>query len=223
MIKVIVFDLWRTLIPATIDFVHLISLLKKEGIEKEDFIERYEKATQLKKYKNFEELRKDFFSAFKEESNSDLEQELYEIYSNRFDKIHFFSDVISVLEKLKKQKYKIALLSNTESLMAKEIEKKLKFKNYFDYLAYSFEIGFIKPDKRAFSVIVKKFKVKPKEVLMVGDSLRCDVAGAITVGFNSCLINRTGTVLDYADVKPDFEIKSLKEIFEILGVLNAKS
>jgi len=221
MIKAIVFDLWRTLIPATVDFVHLASLLKKQDISVTDFIARYEKATQLTRHKDFAELRRDFFKEFSQSDNELLEQELYEVYTNRIDKIRFFPEVVEVLKKLKSEGYKVALLSNTEDLIAPVLEKNIKLSTHFDIFAPSYEIGAIKPDKRAFDFVLAKLKLKPSEVLMVGDSLRSDIVGAQKAGWHNCLINRSGKILDGAKVKPDFEIKSLDELSRVLGVLNA--
>ena len=223
MIKAIVFDLWRTLIPATVDFVHLASLLRQQNISVTEFTQRYESAVQLKKYKSFGEMRKDFFEAFKQSDNELLEQELYEIYTNRIDKITFFPDVLPTLEKLKKEGYKIALLSNTESLIASRLEKNISLSSHFDVFGVSYEINALKPEKKAFDFVLKKLKVKPSEALMVGDSLRSDIVGAQGVGMHNCLINRTDKVFDIAKAKPEFEIKSLKELSRVLGVLNAKA
>jgi len=222
MIKLVVFDLWQTLIPATIDFVHMASLLKQEKLSLTDFIPRYERATQLKKYKKFEELRQDFFKEFSEYDNKLLEQELYEIYFNRLDHIHFYPEAKKTLIKLRKEDYKIALLSNTESLLTKIVEEKLGLKNLFDLVVLSYETGAIKPDKKAFDYVLKKMRVKPNEALMVGDSLRSDIIGSKNAGMHNCLINRLGKVIDDAKAKPEFTIKSLDEISYVLGVLNAK-
>ena len=221
MIKLVVFDLWQTLIPATLDFVHMASLLKQEKLSLSEFIPRYERATQLKKYKNFEELRKDFFEEFKEYDNKLLEQELYEIYFNRIDHIHFYPEAKETLIKLRKEGYKVALLSNTESLLTKEIEKKLELSKLFDLVVLSYETGAIKPDKQAFDYVLKKLKVKPSEALMEGDSLRSDIIGSKNAGMHNCLINRMGKVIDTAKASPDFTIKSLDEVSYVLGVLNA--
>jgi 2-haloalkanoic acid dehalogenase type II len=223
MIKLIICDLWNTLIPATIDFVRLASLARHEGKSLSEFIERYECATQLKVYRNFDELKKDFFSAFNWESKEWLEKELQEIYSNRFDKIDFFPDVPRNLVELRDQGYKLALLSNTESLGVKLLERKLNLKDYFDLLEYSFEAKAIKPDSKAFEAVLSKLNFSPAEALMVGDSLRSDIAGAQKIGMHNCLINRLGKVIDAKKgVKPEFEIKSFGELRRVLGVLNAK-
>ncbi|MBT4870829.1 MAG: HAD family hydrolase [Candidatus Diapherotrites archaeon] len=224
MIKLVIFDLWRTLIPATIDFTHLFSLLKEMKIEIHEFVVEYEDAVQKKKYNNFEELRKDFFEYFKQYDNDLLEQELYEIYHNRFDKIYYYSEVESTLKKLKKEGYKLALMSNTESLRQKDLEEKLKLKEYFDFLGYSFEIGAIKPDSKTFQTVLSHFDVNPNEVIMVGDSYRSDVGGAQGMGFHNCLIEHDNIDKKYhPSIKPEFKITKLDEIFRVLGVLNEKS
>lgn len=216
MIKLIIFDLWRTLIPATIDFDHLFALIKKSNFSKEFFLEKYESSTQLKKYDSIESLKKDFFLAFEGIDKNILEKEFYEIFTNRFDKINFFPDVKKNLKLLKSKNYKLVLLSNTESLFAKKIEKKLNLKKYFDFLGYSFEINYLKPDKKAFLFILNKFNMDPKNVVMVGDSLRADIAGAKKVGIHSILINRNNFILDNAPIKPDFVIKSFDELEGVL-------
>ena len=87
MIKAIVFDMLDMLIPATIDMVHLHSLVNQSGISFPEFITRFEHAVQLKQYASFEDMRRDFFSAFGQTDNDLLEEELYEIWFNRIDKI----------------------------------------------------------------------------------------------------------------------------------------
>ncbi|MDD3083620.1 MAG: HAD family hydrolase [Candidatus ainarchaeum sp.] len=222
MIKLIVFDLWRTLIPATIDFNHLFSLTKKNFLTKEEFLKNYERATHIKNYSSINELKKDFFLAFNGIEKSTLDKMFYEIYFNRFDKIHFFPDVEKNLTNLKNSGYKLALLSNTESLLAGNIEQKLSLNKYFDFLGYSFNIRSLKPNKEAFLFVLKKFGVEPFESLMVGDSLRTDIFGAKKVGMYSVLVNRNNFILDNANVKPDFEIKSFNEIEKVLNFLNKK-
>ncbi|MGI6589132.1 MAG: HAD family hydrolase [Candidatus Iainarchaeum sp.] len=221
MIKVVIFDLWNTLIPATIDWPHLISLVKKSSINNEessslgDFIKKYEELTQKKKYGDYEELRKDFLSGFSAKGVV-LEQMLYEIYVNRIDKIVFFDDVLPTLVELKNKGYKLALLTNTENLTFEKIEAKLKLSNYFDFLGLSYEIGEIKPNPKMFEAVVNHFGVKPSECLMVGDSLRSDITGAKNFGIPSVWINRPKKSFDFAEIKPDFELSTLRDIDKVL-------
>ncbi|MEK6959239.1 MAG: HAD family hydrolase [archaeon] len=219
MIKAIVFDFWNTLAPTTIDFVHLSKLARDEKLSLGDFITKYELATHMKKYKNFEELRNDFFAAFKQYDNELLEKELYEIYFNRFDKIYLFPEVEKVLAKLKAQGYRLALLTNTESLHAEEIRKILRLDDYFDVFAYSFDVHAVKPDPKAFEYALKLLKVKPSEAMMVGDSLRSDIEGSKVVGMHNAWINRKGRAkaFDLSGPKAEYELSSLEDLFKVLG------
>ncbi|MFA7133460.1 MAG: HAD family hydrolase [archaeon] len=224
MIKVVVFDLWNTLVPATIDWPHLISLIKKNdsGVNSSvsslgDFIKKYEELTQKKKYSDYDELRKDFLSSFSAHGVA-LEQELYEIFVNRLDKIRFFDDVVSTLIELKNKGYKLALLTNTENLAFYKVESVLHISNYFDFLGLSFEIGEVKPSPKMFEAVVNYFRVEPSECLMVGDSLRSDVTGANNFGMHSVWINRPKKSFDFAEIKPEFELNTLKDINNVLGV-----
>ncbi len=226
MIKVVIFDLWNTLIPTTIDWPHLFALIKKnnphnkdDGVE--DFIRRYEELTQLKKYASYEEFRKEFISGFDGDALL-LEQELYEIFTNRLDKIYFFNDVIPTLKKLRKDGYKLALLTNTENIAFDKVNATLNISQYLDFLGLSYEIGAVKPNKKMYLTIVNHFKVSESECLMVGDSLRSDITGAMNLGLHAAWINRPGKSYDLAKITPEFELNTLKDIDKVLDVLNGK-
>ncbi len=222
MIKLIVFDLWNTLVPTSIDWPHLVYITKKQHMSLAELIPKYESTIQKKRINSFEELRKTFFAAFDQVDNLLLEQELYEIYVNRLDKIYFFPDIEENLTKLRNQGYKLALLSNTENIAFDKVKEKIPIVKYFDFLCLSCDVGSIKPEKTIFEVVLKNFGVSPYEALMVGDSLRSDVAGAQNVGMHACWLNRPKKSYDLAKVKPEFEINTLNDIYKVLGVLNAK-
>jgi 2-haloalkanoic acid dehalogenase type II len=220
MIKLIIFDMWNTLIPINLDLKKIAKLTKHEHLSHGEIVAKYERAVQLKKYKSFEELKKDFFRAFKQENNIELEEMLVEIYINRVGEIKFFSDIKKNLVKLKKQGYKLALLSNAEGFNQKRIENILELRRYFDSITYSFEIHSLKPSKRMFRAALRKHKVKPHEALMVGDSLRSDVTGAKKAGLHAVWLNRPKRSFDFAKIKPEFEINTLNDIYLILSELN---
>jgi 2-haloalkanoic acid dehalogenase type II len=220
MIKVVAFDLWNTLIATTIDFPHLISLAKKDNLSLGEFIGKYENATHKKSFDSFEELKNAFFKEFNQTNNVLLEKELYEVYTNRIDKIIFFSDVKENLIKLKKQGYVLVLVSNVENLAFIEVNKVLNLEKYFNHFCLSYEVGAIKPDKRMFDCALKKTKVLPSEVIMVGDSLRSDIVGAQNSKMHNCWINRPKKSYDLAKITPEFEIKTLDDIYSVLSELN---
>ena len=71
-----------------------------------------------------------------------------------------------------------------------------------------------------FDCILKKTRVLPSEVLMVGDSLRSDIIGAKKAKMHNCWINRPNKSYDLAKVVPEFEIKSFNELPKVLNKLN---
>jgi len=222
MIKAVIFDLWDTLIPATINFEHVKKLARHDHLTKTEFTIRYEKAVQLKKYNSFEEMQNDFFKEFNQDNNVELAEVMDDIYTKRMEGVHYFSDVLPALARLRENKIKLALLSNTESIGFGKLESRLKFSNHLDLLAPSFITKVLKPDKKGFLWVLKKLKVKPNEAIMVGDSLRADILGAQNVGLHNCLINRSGAKIDTAIAKPEFVIKSFSELINVVGELNGE-
>lgn len=202
------------------DFPYLISLSKKDDWSLGEYIAKYENALHKKSFSSFQELKNAFFKELKETENELLEKALYDIYSSRVDKIVFFPDVEDNLLKLKKQGYPLVLVSNVENLAFDDVNKVLDLNKYFDYFCLSFEVGAIKPDKKMFDCILKKTRVLPSEVLMVGDSLRSDIIGAKKAKMHNCWINRPNKSYDLAKVVPEFEIKSFNELPKVLNKLN---
>ncbi|KAK7268682.1 hypothetical protein RIF29_21388 [Crotalaria pallida] len=86
--------------------------------------------------------------------------------------------------------------------------------------ALSREFRPYKPDPAPLLHICSAWEVQPNEVIMVGDSLKDDVACGKRAGAFTCLLDETGRYNspDYADVefKPDFKVTSLAEVYSIL-------
>ena len=82
---------------------------------------------------------------------------------------------VNLLKRIRK-KYDVFLLSNTNSIHINEFRKQigetkyLEFYNLFKKVYYSYEIGFRKPNKEAFQIILNENTINPREVLFVDDS-----------------------------------------------------
>jgi putative hydrolase of the HAD superfamily len=96
---------------------------------------------------------------------------------------------IKLLKKLK-QDFSIYLLSNTNSIHISEFKKKIgktkyqEFYNLFDKVYYSHEIGFRKPNKEAFQLILDENNLNADEVLFIDDSLQ-HIKGAKNLGIKT--------------------------------------
>lgn len=107
----------------------------------------------------------------------------------------------------------ICLVSDADTVMIKPFIEMFSF----DSLFISENVGFYKndPQSRIFNMVLEHYQVKPEKVLHIGDSAS-DIIGANKVGIKSCWINRNGLEWRYL-VKPDYIIRSLVEVMELVG------
>jgi HAD superfamily hydrolase (TIGR01509 family) len=75
------------------------------------------------------------------------------------------------------------------------------------------ETKFLKPDSRAFLFVLKKIKLAPEEVLMIGDTLEKDIAPALRLGMDAVLIDREDKIETLSK-----KINRLGQIKTILGL-----
>ncbi|XP_043722761.1 haloacid dehalogenase-like hydrolase domain-containing protein At2g33255 [Telopea speciosissima] len=86
--------------------------------------------------------------------------------------------------------------------------------------ALSREFRPYKPDPAPLLHICATWDVHPSEVIMIGDSLKDDVVCGKRAGSHTCLLDETGKFdspeFDSVDLKPDFKVSSLTEVFSLL-------
>lgn len=73
-----------------------------------------------------------------------------------------------------------------------------------------------KPQPEFYKRILASLGFAPGEVLFVGDSLNEDIQGPQRAGMRACWINRKND--SAGQIRPDFEIADLRELFHILDV-----
>ena len=90
------------------------------------------------------------------------------------------------------------------------------FDSLMDGIFLSERIGWEKPAKEFFDAVFREIGEERRAgSIIVGDSLTSDIAGANRAGIKSCWYNPRGAE-NGTNAKPDFEIKDLREILEIL-------
>lgn len=102
---------------------------------------------------------------------------------------------LDLLKKLRKDGYRLILLSNTNPFMmdwglSNEFDGNgLSLKDYFDSLYLSFRIGVMKPNPAFFKHVLENEKINPAESIFVDDGKR-NVEAASALGFNTfCPVN----------------------------------
>jgi putative hydrolase of the HAD superfamily len=123
-----------------------------------------------------------------------------------------FDDSIPTLKLLKKQGFKLGLISNIDRKID-ETYQSLGFLEFLDFSITSHEIGCDKPDPRIFMAALEKVNVTPDEAIYIGDQYNMDVVGARNAGIRPLLIDRYNWFEDINDCP---RIKSLSEIMQYL-------
>lgn len=83
----------------------------------------------------------------------------------------------------------------------------------FAITVFSSDGSSMKPSRKLFDRAVSALPVMPRsEIVFVGDSLRCDIAGAAGAGLATVWIDRDGAGRRAGDPQPDFVVRDLLEL-----------
>lgn len=104
--------------------------------------------------------------------------------------IRLFPDVIGTLQEARACGLKVGLASNLAAPYAGPLLSLLPFEP--DACAWSFEVGYLKPDPRIFEWVCERLNVAACEAVMVGDTFADDYAGALASGMNALHLDRRG-------------------------------
>lgn len=80
----------------------------------------------------------------------------------------------------------------------------------FDNIIISSDHGTVKPSRKIFAMAAENFKRPPAEIVYIGDNYGRDIVGSANAGMRNIWVNRNG--YHPGDIKPDFEIKHIKEL-----------
>lgn len=123
------------------------------------------------------------------------------------------------LELLKRKKIKRAVGTGGHGINVKLTLTKTGLIDNFDVIITADDVAKGKPDPETFLLAAKKLGVKPKDCVVVGDSLN-DVLGGKSAGMKVIAIVDPEYSEDPALASPDLEVSSLSEVtFEKLNSL----
>lgn len=179
-IKVIVFDLYNTLVEIRNNNKFFLQLYKESLNGFNIDISLY---LELVMTKNEEELFKILPDEF-----SELFRKYEHVLNEEVNSIFVYDEVLNSLQELQK-KHRLFLISNLAFPYKKPVYN-LGINSYFETMIFSCDFGHMKPDEKIFREIEKRTKVQPEEVLMIGDSLKSDIKGAEKIGWKSIQIDR---------------------------------
>ncbi|REK49910.1 MAG: haloacid dehalogenase type II [Proteobacteria bacterium] len=217
-IKAIIFDAYGTLF----DVNSAAEKCKDKIGDKWEAFANYWRTTQLeytwlrslmKRHKDFWQVTEDSLDKSMKVFNIDnsMRNELLDLYKI----LSPYPEVPEVLKSLKEKKYKLSILSNGTPSLLNELVKSNNLENLFDDIFSIEEVGVYKPDSKVYDLPIKKYKIQNKEVAFLSANT-WDVSGGGNYGFNSIWVNRNNNIFDNLDFKPEHQIKSLKELINLI-------
>ena len=124
--------------------------------------------------------------------------------------IALYPDTLDALRRVRDRGMKVAVASNLAQPYAAPLRALLG--NLVDVWHFSFDAGSIKPDRSFYAGLTAKLGCDPAELLMVGDTWRDDIVGAVEAGSRARWLDRDGrasyarrliAIRSLADAYPD--------------------
>lgn len=221
MIKAVVFDLDNTLI----DFMRM----KKASCE-EAMTAMIDSGLKIKKeaamkilfelYEKHGIEDKKIFQRFLKRTIGDVDWKILAsgIVAYRRVKSGFLSSypgVVPTLLRIKQQGIKLAIVSDAPRLRAWLRLASLKLVDFFDVVVTLDDTKKLKPSTAPFKMALSLLKLKPENVLMVGDMPERDIKGAKKLGMKTCFA-RYGAVKRYKNIDADYEINDIRELMKAI-------
>ena len=217
-IKAIIFDAYGTLF----DVNSAAEKCKDKIGDKWEGFANYWRTTQLEYtwLRSLMKRHKDFWQVTEEsldksmktyEIDSSMRNELLDLYKI----LSTFKEVPEVLKSLKEKNYKLAILSNGTPNLLNELVNSNNLENIFDDIFSIEEVGIYKPDSKVYDLPIKKYKIKPEEIVFLSANT-WDVSGGGNYGYNSVWVNRNKSHFDNLDYHPKNEIGNLTQLLDIV-------
>jgi HAD superfamily hydrolase (TIGR01662 family) len=211
--KAVFFDLWDTLVFSFGVMRKTQRIMGLQSLQFMDFVERYEKATMKKNFSSPSALFVSGFRAFGLKPKKQQLVVLEKLWKHNLKNAELFPESLRVLQSLKARGFKLVLVSNLQYFGSRALLKRLKLEHFFDSIQFSFEARLLKPDKRIFLRALKQLKLRPNQVVMVGDSLT-DFFGAKNAMIRCVIVARKAKKEN--NYKALATINNLEELLDLL-------
>ena len=217
-IKAIIFDAYGTLFDVN---SAAEKCKEKIGDKWEDFA-NYWRVTQLEytwlrslmnRHKDFWQVTEDSLS--KSMKKFEIDQNMRSELLNLYKILSTYPEVEKTLEELKRKNFKLAILSNGTPDLINQLVKSNSLQEFFDDIFSIETVGIYKPNADVYNIPIKKYNILKNEVLFLSSNT-WDVSGGGNFGYKSIWVNRNNNIFDNLDYSPEFELKNLKDLLDII-------
>ena len=222
MVKGIIFDAYGTLIDTgdgSVQAVKQILKINKKDIDAKLFYQRWKyyhkkHIDSLKSFIKEEDIfLMDLTVLYKEHEIQGNPENDVKIMLNTLGKRNAYSETNYILNTLRpKYKLFIGSISDHSPLFIDIKRNGIDVDGVFT----SEDLKVYKPKKEFYQSILGEIKMRPDEVIFVGDSLVDDVLGPISLGIKAIWINRKNLKYDPTEFQPLYEIHTLGQLLEVI-------
>ena len=217
-IKAIIFDAYGTLF----DVNSAAEICKDKIGDRWEPFANFWRTTQLeytwlrslmRRHKDFWQITEDSLDKSMKAFSIDpkMKNELLNLYTT----LSSYKEVPETLKILKEKKFKLAILSNGTPSLLDQLIKSNNLDNLFDDLFSIEDVKIYKPDSKVYDIPIKKYQIEKNEVAFLSANT-WDVSGGGNYGFNSIWVNRNKNIFDKLDYTPNFEIRDLSKLIDII-------
>ena len=134
--------------------------------------------------------------------------ELREKLLGAYDTLAAYPEVKAALLALKRNRSRLAILSNGDADMLDIAVRSAGIETLFDAVLSASDVGIFKPSSRVYRLAMTKFGAAREEVTFVSSN-RWDVAGASAFGFKTVWVNRSHAPEEYPDLPASAVVQDL--------------
>lgn len=160
-------------------------------------------------------------SGYPDVPESHLRQALADMYAVSQAHWQLEEDAFSTLQRLKKQGYRLGLISNAaDDADVQTLIDRHDLRHFFELILVSAAVGLRKPHPYIFQIALDHWEADPRQTAMVGDTLGADILGANRLGIASIWITRRADTPENRDheatIRPTAVISALEELPDLL-------
>lgn len=134
----------------------------------------------------------------------------FDVFFEARQQVEFYDDVLPCLQRLRRR-YRLGAISNGNASV-----KHVGLGDFIEHSVGASEVMAAKPDPLIFEHLAKRFRVRPAEILYVGDHPHYDVAGSVDAGYQAVWINRENLTWPEQLPAPQHEVSDLHQLETLL-------
>ena len=167
----------------------------------------------MNRHKDFWQVTED--SLNKSMKKFEIDQNMRSELLNLYKILSTYPEVKKTLEELKRKNFKLAILSNGTPDLLNQLVKSNSLEEFFDDIFSIETVGIYKPNADVYNIPIKKYNIFKNEVVFLSSNT-WDVSGGGNFGYKSIWVNRNNNIFDNLDYSPEYELKNLKNLLDII-------